>query len=245
MAGKDSDSKTTVLVPIIVAVVGLIGIMMQTDWFAARMAPPTPTAAPTVTVAVAIVPTSEPPATAVIPPTVTDIPATPTMTSTVTPIPLPLEEIFPQVGMGEAFVFVNNPAVFTSDFVRDECVYSGVYGLKLAYDVKNSGNAGWGVQWVKAPNGYIDLTEYSALVFWVKAGTGAERFQIGIKDDMKREQKIESRDLIVLSQDWQLVRVPLNRFRDVNLGFVNNINFGFNTNHSNGVLCVDEIYFEK
>ena len=239
MSGKDSDNKATVLVPIVVAVVGLIGIMMQTDWFAARIAPPTPTVSPTATEMVAIVPTDEPTATAVIPPTATDIPAT------ATPIPLPLEEIFPQVGRGDVFVFVNRPAVFAGDFVRNECVHSGVYGLKLAYDVGNSGSAGWGVQWAKAPSGYIDLTEYSAFVFWVKAGTGFERFQIGIKDDLKREQKIESTSLIVLAEEWQLVRVPLNRFYDVNLGFVNNINFGFNTNHSNGVLCIDDIYFEK
>ncbi len=240
MSGGSSDNKAAILVPVIVAIVGLVGVIMNAEWFSARMMPPTPTLSPTATVTVASVPTSEPAETS-LPSTATDIPPT----ATETPIPLPLEEVFPQANLGNAFVFVNNPAVFTADFVRDACVHSGVYGLKMAYDVNNSGNAGWGVQWEKSPDGYIDLTEYSVLEFWVKAGTGDERFQIGIKDDLKREQKIESVDLVVLTKDWQLVRVPLNRFRDVNLGFINNINFGFNTNHSNGVLCVDDISFEK
>lgn len=233
------NTKWGILVPVIVALFGLIGVISQTEWFAARMTPPTPTLPPIATETVATFPTSEPTETS-LPPTDTAIPPT----ATETPIPLPLEEIFPQAGDGEAFVFVNNPAVFAGNIVRDECVHSGIYGLKMIYDIKNSGSAGWGVQWVNAPVGSVDLTGHSTLVFWVKGGTGMERFQIGIKDNLKREIKVESGDLIVLSRDWQKVRVPLNRFRDMNLGLVNNINFGFNTNHSNGVICVDDITFE-
>jgi len=244
MTEKDGNNKTLIiLVPVIVAFIGVIGIMIQADWFSARMTPPTPTLPPSATEAVAIIPTSEPTLTFTAEPSGTSLPPTPTATST--PIPPPLLEIFPQAENGAAFVFVNNPAVFASDFVRDNCAREGVYGLKLAYDINNSGSAGWGVQWADSATGYFDVTAYSALVFWVKGGTGDERFQVGIKDDLKREYKIESTDLIVLSEDWQLVRVPLASFRDVNLAFVNNLNFGFNLNQTKGVLCIDDISLEK
>ena len=227
MSENDSGGKTlTVLVPVIIAILGLVGIMMQTDWFSAWVTPPTPTLPPIATEAVATVPTSE-------------------TVLTSTPIPVPLLEIFPQAELGKAFVFVNPPAVFTNDFVGEDCVHEGVYGLKLAYDINNSGGAGWGVQWGDSPTGYFDATAYSTLSFWVKGGTGNEKFHVGIKDDFKREDKVEAIDLIVLSKEWQLVRVPLADFSDVNLAFVNNINIGFDANHTNGVLCIDDISLEK
>ena len=232
MSEKDSNNKTlTILIPVIVAFLGLVGVMMQTDWFAERMSHPTPTLAPTVTETSATVPTSEP---------TTIAPA-----ETLTPIPPPLLEIFPQAKDGEDFVFVNKPAVFVGDFVNQDCVHEGAYGLKLAYDINNSGNAGWGVRWENSPSGYIDLTKYAELHFWVKGNTGDERFQIGIKDTLKYEYKMESSNLLVLSGDWQLIRVPLKRFAGVNLAFVENINVGFNDNHTGGVLCVDDISFEE
>ncbi len=237
---SSGNTKWAMWIPVIVAVVGLVGVITQADWFSARMMPATPTSPPTAMEMVSIVPTSEPTETS-LPPTATDIPPT----ATETPLPLPLEEVFPQVGAGHGFTFVNNPAIFTGTIVRDDaCVHSGIYGLQLVYDINNSGSAGWGVQWDDAPEGTVNLSEYSTLVFWVKGGTGSERFQIGIKDSLKREPKIESTDLIVLSRDWQQVRVPLNRFVDANLGLINNINFGFNKNHSNGVLCIDDISLE-
>ncbi len=239
------EKKSSGLSPqVIVAIIGVIGTIlvtfMSTPAFERMTTPATPTSPPTATEMVSIVPTSEPTETA-LPPTATDIPPT----ATETPLPLPLEEVFPQVGAGHGFTFVNNPATFTGTIVRDDaCVHSGIYGLQLVYDINNSGSAGWGVQWDDAPEGTVNLSEYSTLVFWVKGGTGSERFQIGIKDSLKREPKIESTDLIVLSREWQQVRVPLNRFVDANLGLINNINFGFNKNHSNGVLCIDDISLE-
>ena len=244
MAKKDDRNKTlTILVPVIVAVIGLVGIMMQTDWFATRLTPTTPTLAPTATEAVATVPTSEAVLTSTLAPTETSIPA---KVATSTPIPpLPLLEIFPQAGEGEEFVFVNNPAVFANDFVDEDCVHEGIYGLKLAYDINNSGSAGWGVRWSNTPTTYVDLTKYSEIHLWVKGRTGKEKFQIGIKDTLKYEYKVESSAFIVFSGDWQLLRVSLNRFNDVNLAFVENINIGFNENHTGGVLCVDDISFKE
>ena len=244
MTKKDDRNKTlAILIPVIIAFFTLVGVVVQTDWFATWITPPTPTLVPTAMEMATIIPSSEPIFTSTVKPT--EIVPLTVVEVTSTPIPPPLLEIFPQAEDGEDFVFVNNPAVFISDFVDEDCVHEGIYGLKLAYDINNSGSAGWGVHWQNSLRGYVDLTKYAELHFWVKGNTGKEKFQIGIKDNLKHEYKTESSNLIVLSGNWQLIRISLKRFTGVNLAFVENINIGFNENHTGGVLCIDDISLEK
>ena len=190
MSGGNSDNKVaTIVVPLVVAVLGLVGVMMQTDWFSSIISRETPGSPPTATETVAAIPVDDPTETS------------PAVDATDTPVPLPLEEIFPQSGSGEDFDYLNNPAVFTGEIVSDSCVHSGVYGLKLVYEIKNSGSGGWGVLWSNTPAGVVDLTVHSELAFWVKSGGGSERFKVSFSDSLYNGKSVESTDLLVLSKE--------------------------------------------
>jgi len=240
MAERDASNSTLkVVAPILLAVISLIGVVVQTDWFAARMAPdPVPVTTVVVTQIVGETPDPVDAETEQPAPTEEEAPAT------TTPVPLPLVEIFPQVDAGEAFDYINSPATFTSEMVADDCKHSGVYGLKIIYNIKNSGSGGWGVNWVNSPRGTIDFVAYSDLVFWVKGGTGNERFKVTVNDSLQQAKSINSTDLLVLSRDWQQVRVPLQNFGNVNLGLVTSLTFDFSVKNTGGLLCIDDISFE-
>jgi len=194
--------------------------------------PPTPTPTPTPT----LTPTE--PST-----------LTPTATPTLTPTPVPpLAEIFPQVGYGEAFVFINQSGGLDHQYMEEEgCRHSGTYGLQLTYAMSGDGNGGWGVHWDKAPTGNFDASRFSALALWVIGAYGGETFQIGLKDTNDREVKVESGPLVVVSRStWQMVKVELSHFREngVNVASLRNLNFGFNRNHGSSIICIDDIAFE-
>jgi len=179
-------------------------------------------------------------------PEATDAPTpTPDVTA---PAMAPLTEIFPQVGAGEAFVYINNDGELNYRYVElDRCRHTGAYGLQFIYDMSGDANGGWGVNWDTAPGGKIDASEFSELVFWVRGTSGGETFQIGVKDTDEREVKVESDRLILVSaSEWRQVRAPLSAFGDhgVSLASVRNVNFGFNRNHGAGTICIDDIGFE-
>ena len=167
---------------------------------------------------------------------------TPTLTNT--PPPPPLVEIFPQVDSGEKFVYINNGGSLSDRFVPAEsCGHSGSYGLQLSYDMKGNGNGGWGVQWENAPAKYIDASSFSTFAFWVKGTIGGEIFQVSLKDTGGNEVKVESDTLIIVTNEWVLVKVPLGKFKGVNTTSIENVNFGFNKNHGTGSICIDDISF--
>ncbi len=175
------------------------------------------------------------------PPSATDIP-----TATNTPLPPPLVEIFPQVSGGEKFVYINNDGSLSDRFVPiKSCVHFGSYGLQLSYDMKGDSSGGWGVQWKNTPAKYFDFSGFSTLTFWVKGTYGGETFQVSLKDTEGNEVKVESDTLLIVTADWTLVKVHLNKFKGVNTASVENINFGFNKNHGTGSICIDDIFFTE
>jgi hypothetical protein len=193
-------------------------------------------------------------------PTITPIPPTATHTETPlpsetpipdtpTPLPCPLLELFPQVwGCEAAFIFKNAGGALEAEYVTSEhCVHSGVYGLQLTYSNAGAANAGWGVQWNASPTGHFNASGFSILNFWVRGSSGGETFQIGIKDTSGKEVKLESSNLIVVSDTWTQVAVPLSSFEDdrgrVNMASIANLNFGFNRNHGIGTICIDDLVF--
>jgi hypothetical protein len=169
---------------------------------------------------------------------------TPTPTITPTPVP-PLVEVFPQVGEGDEFVFMNEGGELDTRVVESEaCRHSGRLGMRLEYAMSGEGNGGWGIHWVK-PAEYFDASRFSEFVFWVKGTSGGETFQIGLKDASGKEVKVESETLLIVSSsEWRQVRVPLSKFTDVNTASVENVNLGFNRDHGSGTICIDDIAFE-
>lgn len=174
--------------------------------------------------------------------------ATPSPNVNNTPPPLPLTEVFPQVGDGEEFLYTNpdRPNALKKQFVEDvDCRHSGPFALKLTYKFTGSENGGWGVSWRNTSSSSFNASEFNYLSFWVKGLQGKERFQVGLKDMRGRETKIGSDSLVVNISNWTPVVIPLNKFRDVNLSSIENVNFGFNSNYDPGSICVDEIAFTK
>jgi len=164
--------------------------------------------------------------------------------------PLPLEEIFNQVGEGKEFIYNNNlerAEPLKKQFVDDaECRHSGEYGLKLSYGFTGGGYGGWGVGWRRAASGPFNASEFTRLRFWVKGLKGGnEKFQIGLKDMREKETILQSNELVVNISKWTEVNIPLSRFTDVNLGSLENISFSFDSNHGRGDLCIDDIAFIK
>ena len=159
----------------------------------------------------------------------------------------PLADIFPQVGAGQAFEYVNPPGMFIAQFVEDEpCRRSGQYGLRIGYGFSGDGFGGWGVQWSGASGGSFDAAQFRQLSLWVK-GTAPGGFHIGLKDTNEREVKVEAKSYVMVGPDaWQEVWVPLSAFADggVSLAALRNLNLGFNRDHGAGELCVDDIAFE-
>jgi len=183
-------------------------------------------------------------------PTSTSTPSlTPTSTATAsatpssTPIPPPLVEIFPQVGGGEEFAYINKGGVLSSKFVlTKDCVHSGLYGLQIVYNMEGPANGGWGIYWNNTPAKHFDASTFTAFRFWVRGTSGGETFQFGIKDTSKKEVKIE----VVIISDWQLVQVSLSDFalKGVNISSIENVSFGFDQNDGAGTICIDDIAFE-
>lgn len=162
------------------------------------------------------------------------------------PPPLPLAEVFPQVGEGREFVYLNmdNQEALKKQFVNDEeCRHSGPFALKFTYKFTGGGHGGWGVSWRKTSTGSFDASGFTHLSLWVKGLKGTERFQVALKDTRDNETKIESDSLVVSVSNWSRIVIPLNRFTDVKLSSLDNINFGFNSNHGQGSICVDDIAF--
>jgi hypothetical protein len=151
-----------------------------------------------------------------------------------------------QVEGGDSFVFVNQPADMTDEFTAD-CKHSGKYGLQITYEVTGAkGNAGWGVQWDQSTTGIFDASSFTNLTLWVQGVEGREKFQIGMKDKNGTEQKVESTKIgVVETGEWTKMTIPLKKyFNKVKTSEVVNLNFGFNINHRNGTICIDDVAFE-
>ena len=165
----------------------------------------------------------------------------PTPAATNTPLPPSLVEIFPQAVDGKVFVFSNEGGVLAPEFVAGEgCVHSGVYGLRLTYNMQGKGNGGWGVHWANpATTTHFDASRFRNLIFWVRGASGGESFQVAMKDTNAKSDLSE----LVVTVDWSMVSIPLDEFQGVNISSLENVNFSFNQSHGSGSICLDDIAF--
>ena len=179
-------------------------------------------------------------------PTDTPIPsATPTSvppTFTATPSS-PLAEVFPQVGDAQEYTFSDD--LFSHNFVTTGgCTHTGVYGLQFDYKMQQSEDfGGWGVQWTGTPRGYFDASVFTTLDFWVKGASGGETFQIVLADTDEVDEGITVQSLTTITTDWTEVKIPLNRFSQVNLAALKLVEFPFYSSDGVGSICVDDISF--
>lgn len=190
----------------------------------------------------------------IVPPTET---LPPTIAPTNTPLPLPLTEVFPQSAEGREMVFLNingtptpepnsnQEGPFRSEFAIDEnCIHTGIYGLRISYNMTGQNSGGWGVHWINEPLAtHFDASEFESLTFWVKGLAGEENFQVSMKDTSGNEYWIESRLFVVVSKNWNMVSIPLEQFQKVNTSSIENLAFGFNHTHESGSICIDDMAF--
>jgi hypothetical protein len=143
------------------------------------------------------------------------------------------------------FVFVSPSEAELEYRFSEACAHSGPYGLELTYLVTGDGFAGWGVHWEETPDGLFNASENTNLTMWVRGNEGDEIFQVGIKDQTDTEQKVESRQITVVGDEWTKVTIPLARYFDqVKTNEIVNVNFGFNRDHREGTICIDDVTFE-
>lgn len=161
------------------------------------------------------------------------------------PFDPPLKEIFPQVGGGATFLFLNQPGSLSRRFADTaDCRHSGTYGLRLAYAFpQGPGNGGWGVAWANPP---FRAAGFTTLTFWVKAAAGGEAFQVGLGDTDGKEMKIEEHSGVggQPAIGWEEIAIPLSAFTNVNTERIRTVNFGFNASHGSGSICIDDIMFK-
>lgn len=175
----------------------------------------------------------------------------PTIAPTSTPPPLsstPLQEIFPGVGDGKAFVFTNNHGILQDAYRREADCHrrDRPVGLRLKWDMSAAGEpyGSWGVQWEESPSHSFDASQFTSFVISVKGVQGGEAFQIGLRDRDGNEVKIESMEEVLVDQEgWSRLKVMLTDFVGVNLAAVANVSFGFNKKYGAGQVCIDEIDF--
>lgn len=144
----------------------------------------------------------------------------------------------------ESFVVVSPSNAELQDQFNDECAYTSLYGIEISYQSLSDGYSVWGVNWENSSAGLFDATEFENLVFWVRGAEGGEIFQIGIRDN-STEQKLESKQVTVVTDKWTKVTIPLSRYFDeIKSNQIVNINFGFNRDHDRGTICIDDVEFD-
>lgn len=147
-----------------------------------------------------------------------------------------------QIDGAEKFAFAESGGQLTDEF-NQGCARSGSYGLQIDFNMPPGGFGGWGTHWDFALGGAFDASAYDYLTFWLKSGE-TRKFQIGISDTFGQEDRVDLDNWVILRPDeWAFFRVPLDRFPNVDFAHVKNINLGFNQDHGQGSLCIDNIGF--
>jgi hypothetical protein len=194
-------------------------------------------------------------------PTPTFILATPA-TSTDTPAPpneidrINLVEIFPPIGDGGYF-WSFKPEGTNSDFVfftSRACAHSGDVGLEANYHITHPAFASWGLEWDTSFLGYLDASQFTKLVLWVKGQTGGEKYLIVILKDKTMSEDEDGQELKldrlfgnhIKPEIWTKVEIPLSEFTQVQLAQLTQLQILtiFEENGSGGV-CIDDISLEK
>jgi hypothetical protein len=160
----------------------------------------------------------------------------------------PVANIFTNGGDPKPFVYLNGDAVVCEDFIEARSCHRGSrpVGLRLRWNMEAGGNpsGGWGIRWDTAPDRSFDAAAFSSVLISVKGVQGDEEFQVGLRDAEGHEEKVESKEGVLVSPDeWRDLVVDFDDFPTVDVSQIVNLNLGFNTNHDSGEICIDQITF--
>lgn len=148
-------------------------------------------------------------------------------------------QVFPQAVDGQIFTWISSPGSFNAQLTK-ECAQTGDFGVQLTYNFTDAGHGGWGVFWDNPYTPDLNLSGYKTLSFGTRGRIGGEKFIIGIQDIKGAEAKHQ---VTAVSAGWFIQEIPLDVFQGVDRMHVRNVNIGFNREHGQGTICIDDIKF--
>ena len=110
--------------------------------------------------------------------------------------------------------------------------------LVMKYAIAQNGYGGWGI-FLKGK----DLSNIGNVSFFVKGMKGNETFYVSIKDKNDKEKKIPIKTYINLTRAWQMIKIPLTDFADLDLKHAASFGFSLDSESSEGEFYVNEIQF--
>lgn len=112
--------------------------------------------------------------------------------------------------------------------------------LRIEFNVAKSGWAGWGIALAGR-----NAQDYGNLTFLIKADSGGDKVEVGLKDQNGSEKKLRISQYADLGKNWKKVKIPLKDFAGVNLASLENFTFGFPDGAGSGKIYADDIQFES
>lgn len=118
-------------------------------------------------------------------------------------------------------------------------------GLNLVYAIGQGGFAGWGVHWDNSQSGQYDISDKSALIFWLRGTTGRETFQVALRHKAGDDIAVQIGSIITAlnTTAMEMVIIPLDQFAGLDKTSLVAMSIGFNPSHGSGSFCVDDFAF--
>ncbi len=141
---------------------------------------------------------------------------------------------------GEIFVksYADNSIQISYD--KEEALRNKGYSLKIRYDEILAN---------KNPEVVIDLNKLDisaaeGLCFWIKGKNGVEKFDIILTDwKNQRTDALNSSDLFNISKEWQKVKIPVEKFKNVDFNYMGELILRFNYPQDESSIYLDDVYF--
>ena len=110
--------------------------------------------------------------------------------------------------------------------------------LVMKYAMAQKGYAGWGM-FLKGK----DLSNIGNVSFFVKGMKGSEIFYLSLKDKDDKEKKIVINTYANVTRVWQMVKIPMTDFADIDLKHITSFGFSLDSAAGQGELYINEIQF--
>lgn len=166
------------------------------------------------------------------------------------PIGLPQDALCPSEWEGvQEFTYDHADSSSTVDAVADETCgvphEASADGLNLEYVIGEGGFAGWGLHWDNSQSGHYDISDKSALIFWLRGTTGRETFQVALRHEEGDDIAVQIGSIITAlnTTAMEMVIIPLDQFAGLDKTSLAAMSIGFNPSHGSGSFCVDDFAF--
>ncbi len=132
----------------------------------------------------------------------------------------------------------------TINFTTD--AYEGSHALSIQYEFPDNQWCGYWSFFKPDQSGY-DLSDYSSLMFWVRGGSGSEKFKIEMKD---AAGGASYKYVTITGTHWEQVVIPFSDFEQVpwesapaDFSNLSQVNIVFDTPPLSGTVYLDQMGF--